>query len=383
MRRTRMYSILSVMTMALYVILTGCSLGSNPTPVPAPKSGTVAVTQSDWQKAWEQLQADGKKEGELVIAGTLGLVQSTLRDAFREKYGIRAEWVSGRITELLPKIQAERNAGLYYEDLMAAGGMFEFRNAGLLEGNLERTLVLPEVTDPKVWRGGSIPFADNGHTILPYASRAVTAIVVNTDLVKPEEMQSFNDLLNPKWKGKIVMDNPTVAGGGSYFFGLYIGEIMGMDFGRQLLKQDVTILNDKRLQVESVARGKYAIALSPDSENVAQFITAGAPIKTVTPKEGLAMGSGPGQIALLKKAPHPAAAKLFINWLLSQEGQTLYCRTAKEESRRLDVSDEWIIPGKALIPGVKYLDADTEEMQTKIQQRQEEAKVFFKDVLAK
>ncbi len=390
---TRCSSMIAAVAITLLFVLDAGACAVRPAPTEAPGiipttiSPVVGTPQAEWEKNWDRWAVEAKKEGKVVIGGSWSpQTRAGLTEAFQKRYPIEVDWLAGTAPELLPKIQAERRAGIYTEDILGEGasGILLFKKAGLIDANLEKMLVLPEVLDPKGWREGGIYFVDRDRTTIAFVAVGATAMAINTSVVQPDEVQSFYDVLKPKWKGKIVMGDPTVSGAASFFFAVYIGEMLGMDYGQQLIKQDLTILSDRRLVVESLARGKYAIAAGPDSQVVGEFVTAGAPIRLVAPKEGLALNSSHGCLSLLSESAHPYAARVFINWLLSKEGQTAFSRYSGEQSRRVDVSDEWVIPEKHLEPGVTYkIVADTEEMIEKRTQMQKLAKDFFKDVLGK
>ncbi len=388
MKRPISYWVIGLGIIVLVLAVSACTLSSTPasvsTPVatPAVKGAPDVRPQEKWKEKWDYWVAEGRKEGKVVIYATQK--NDALTKGFQDNYNIELEWLVGRGNELLARVQAERRVGLNIPDVFQGGGssIIIFKDPGFLDRKIEQVL-LPEVVNPGAWRGGGLHFLDKDHTVTTFAGRAAGSIITNTDLVKPEEVQSFIDLLNPKWKGKMVLQDPTVDGAGSYFFSMYVGEMMGMDFARQLLKQEPVITSDRRLHIEWVARGRYPIALGPQSETVAEFINMGSPLHWVVPKEGLAMNSGHGNVALSNQPTHPNAAKVFINWLLTKEAQTIFVRSGAEQSRRLDVSDEWALPGKRLIPGVKYLETDTEEMIAKQVEGQKLAKEFFRDLLGK
>ena len=134
---------------------------------------------------------------------------------------------------------------------------------------------------------------------------------------------------------------------------------------RNLVNQGPGSTGSQRLEVESLARGKYAIAIGIQPDIQAEFIKNGAPIKTIIPAEGTWLGGGPGLIAYFNRAPHPNATKVFINWFLSKEGQTLYSVTANAESARLDVPVDHINKEDRREPGVKYFLSESEDFLIK------------------
>lgn len=199
-------------------------------------------------------------------------------------------------------------------------------------------------------------------------SEAVTTpVTINTNLVKPEEIKSYNDLLNPKWKGKILQGDPTVPGGGMSVGTTALG-IMGEDFIKKLLEQQPMVVREKRLESEWLAQGKYSIGFGMDNRVATEFIESGAPFVQLVPREGASIGGGSGQIVIFKQAPHPNAAKVFLNWLLSKEGQSIYHRPGGNGSRRKDVANEWLLPARRPQPGIPYL-REGEDYYTVVQEQ--------------
>lgn len=128
-----------------------------------------------------------------------------------------------------------------------------------------------------------------------------------------------------------------------------------------MARQEPVITKDRRLQVEWVARGKYPIGLGAESPSISEFKNAGAPIREVVPIEGSGLAAGSGCIGLINKAPHPNASKLFINWFLGQEGQTVWTKAIRKASARVDVTKEYAEPLRIPIPGKTYFMSDAED----------------------
>jgi ABC-type Fe3+ transport system substrate-binding protein len=93
---------------------------------------------------------------------------------------------------------------------------------------------------------------------------------------------------------------------------------------------------------EAVARGKSAISIGVSYYTYQPFIKAGLPVKSISNiKEGYYAGSGSGNLAIVKNAAHPNAAKVFVNWLLSKEGQSAVTKALGQPTRRFDVDTKW------------------------------------------
>ena len=180
-------------------------------------------------------------------------------------------------------------------------------------------------------------------------------------MVKVDEIKSYRDLLQPRWKGKIIINDPTVAGIGGKWFSMVGRYIMNLDFMREIARQEPVILRDQRLQVDWLAKGKYPIGIAAVTDMVTEFRKAGAPLSYAEPSEGTWLGNGSGGLGLVVKAPHPNAARVFVNWMLTKEAQSIYSREYGVPSARLDVSTEGIDPVTVPKPGVKYVLGFKEE----------------------
>ncbi len=344
-------------------LLLACGRPAGPQPAPPEKASQA---RPGWQQEWDKTLAAAKTEGKVVAFTSFGgQATNTIAAAVKEKLGLDLEFIVGRGPENITKAQNERRSGLYLEDINM-GGLSElalFKDAGFLQP-VAPALLLPEVLDSKAWMGNEvyIPDKDKGGLTLAYQSRVVGPLVVNTDIVKPDEIKSYRDLLNPKWKGKIVFFDPTKGGHGPITFMIF-WEFMGEAFTRELAKQDLVIAGDARQQTEWVARGKYPITGVMASEMQAEFQKAGAPLKTIVPSEGTFLSASKGALGIMDRAPHPNAVRALVNWILTKEGQTLMSKVAGDPSRRLDVTREFVVD-QALIPqpGGIYRPSDSEEM---------------------
>lgn len=352
-------------------------------PLPIMESAAVqgAPDKQPWETEWEKIVESGKKEGKVNLYTSLGTeMRTTLGNAFTKRYGIELNVTSGRTAEIHAKISAERRAGLYVADLYIAGASTQIRlkESGALQP-IEPALLLPEVTDRNQWQDGEMAFLDKDRVILVFAAHVNTPIVINSDMVNPP-IKSVFELLAPKWKGKILMSDPTIGGAGATFI-TALGELHGEDFIRKLAGQDPTIVRDYRTHVEWVARGKFPIGTGPNPENVREFVKAGAHVAT-PPLQDLAFtSSANAMVSFLNHPAHPNAAKVFINWFLTKEGQTAFVKGVGTQSRRSDVTTEYTAPDRIRQPGVKYFNASTEEAARKMIYYQKICKEIFKQFL--
>ncbi len=344
--------------MTVAALLAGGCGSPEAAATPAPKTTPAPqVTEKDsWQTRWEKVKTGASKDGTVVIASSAGApVKSALSAATKEKFGVTTEFVSGRPAEFVPKVLAERRAGLYLEDIFLGGGttVLGGLGPGILE-KLDDVIFLPEVLDPKAWFSGSIPWVDSGHYSFTFTAYPGPPITVNSNMVKPGEIKSYRDLLDPKWKGKIVLSDPTVAGGANSWFYAVADGIMDLDYLRKLADQEPVVMRDERLIMEWIAKGRYPVALAVKGEEQATFLEAGAPIDVISPTEGSHLSAGIGHLFLLKNAPHPDASTLFINWILTKDGGTVFARAMGAQSARVDVPTDFLHPAFVRQPGVKY-----------------------------
>ncbi|MBI4333076.1 MAG: ABC transporter substrate-binding protein [Chloroflexi bacterium] len=348
-------------------VFVSCTGAATPSPTGiAPKAGVVKAETTNWQQELEKTVAGAKREGTLdVLTHFAPDLRTGFARAFREKYGLDIEFTAGISTQLLEKVVSERRAGLYFRDVILVGtsGLTPLAEPGGALQPMEALLVLPEVRDPNAWTDKRLPFTDKEGKIFMYLVKVGPTIVINTELVKPEELKSWRDLLSPQWKQKIVLRDPSVSGSGNSII-TAAGEIMGMDFLKDLAKQEPAMVQDKRQHIEWVARGKYGIGIGPDGATMEEFRSLGSPLVHVVPSEGTYYGSSSGGMAVLDRPAHPNAAKLFTNWFLSREGQALYVKLAQDQSRRADVAPN-LPPDRLAREGMKYIDFDTDDSYNK------------------
>jgi iron(III) transport system substrate-binding protein len=324
-----------------------------------------AQTVPDWEKKWNAILAGAKKEGKVVIiAPPDPQVREALPAAFKAKYGVTVEYLGGRSSETAAKMRAERNAGIYTVDVALSGIQTMaaiFYREKMIDPMDDAVLVLPEVTEGKYWKRGAPWFMDpEGKYVLRLFNTLSSAFYINTSLIKPEEIKKSQDLLNPKWKGKIIAHDPTVPGTGSNDAArLYVQ--FGDDFIKKLyIDQKPQIVRDRRQITDGILRGSYAIALGAEDDDMDKLSKEGMPIQAVYDLEDLpgTLSAGVGQLALMSHAPHPNAARLFINWMASKEGMELFARNRGGAPTRNDVDEQRFLPADAIPkPGVEYFDS--------------------------
>ncbi|MBI4329907.1 MAG: extracellular solute-binding protein [Chloroflexi bacterium] len=344
--------LMSCLLLPALLLLASCASSTATPPAPENPRPVGGVPASTPERDWANILVHAKKEGKVSAysAGWGAEIRVPLTEAFEKKHGIELEFTGfGRGVEQANRARMEKAAGLNIADVFPSGSgtlLTVMKPEGLL-GDMEPFLILPEVTDPKLW-GGQLPFIDKDRKAFAMIGNINRYIMYNTEQVKKGEIASYRDLLKPQYKGKINLNDPSLTGSGSAMFS-FLAQTWTVDeskdFLRRLVKeQGVIILRDTRLQVETVARGKYAIALAPMPAPVREFLKAGAPVDMAIVKEGTAASPSAGVIGVPVTVPRPNATRVFINWLLSREGQTLFSRVYGSRSMRSDVPAEGVDP---------------------------------------
>lgn len=335
------------------------------------------------QERWEKVVAEAKKEGKVVVSGPpVSGFRQGITDGYRKAYGISLEYLGLPSGEVSVRMEREAAAGRVSVDVNIGGArssLIDEMPKGLLEPIADK-LILPEVANPKMWQKGKIKWVDNQQRYLLQTSDWVmTDLILNKDKADPNAVAVWADLLKPEWKGKIASYDPRRGGPGNAV-ARYLLHQFGEEFVVKLYKdQNVTFTQDLRQLVEWVARGTHPVALGAVQVMIELFRKEGFPVVRHFPKDvpGSLVG-GYSTITLVKGAPHPNAAIVFLNWFASKEGQEIYAREMLEPSRRTDVRQDnvpdYVIPK----PGVDYkVDQYTEDwivnVAPKVQKRLAEA----------
>ena len=335
----------------------------------------AAQVKPGWQQEWEKTIEAAQKEGALSLYllegnGELGSVAQTFQKKFPE---IKVTTTPGRGNTLGPRIMAERRAGKFLVDVYIAGTTtaYEvFYHAKMLE-SVRAALILPDVIDESKWWLGRHHYIDpEGQYIFVYVGNVGQYVSYHTQSVEPGEIRSYRDFLRPKWKGKILSRDPKISG--SQRIGLrmfYHTPELGPDFIRRLYgEMDVTITQEIRQATDWLARGKFPICFF--CSEILKVKAQGLPVDefpTARWSDSRTISAGNmGSIVLPSQPPHPNAARVFVNWLLSREGQTVFQRAANtpnnsEESLRTDVPKDMVRSEVRRIDGVKYLLVDKPE----------------------
>jgi iron(III) transport system substrate-binding protein len=336
----------------------------------------ILAAQVTWKEQWEKTLRAADAEGQLTLYGCCYEYDRIL-EGFNKKYPkIKVTTVLGPGGQLGARVLAERRGEKYLPDVFSAGANTihdALYKAQALEP-IKPTLILPEVIDASKWYEGE-------HRYIDPEKRFIFAFVANSQSgqvqynraqqVNPAEFNSFWDLLNPKWKGKMASLDPTTFGMGAALQFFYYHPELGPAFLRKLYgEMQVTVSRDARQMTDWLASGKFPLCIRCNAgSEVGKAKEQGLPIgslDTESWKEGGSSSAAGGTLGIPSRAPHPNAAKVFINWFLSREGQIAlqkFGRPDAHNSRRIDIPKDDVDPYNRLEPGKKYFDLAKPEYQ--------------------
>lgn len=329
-----------------------------------PRLAVAAEARPSWHSEWEKTVQAAKKEGQVVVHIYR---YGRLVESFQREYpDIKAVTVTGRGSQLTTRIVAERRAEKYLADVYSGGanGAFNVLYKGKALDPIKPALILPEVTDLSKWYGGEHRYADpDGKYIFAYLANPSSAqLSFNAKMVNSGEFKSHWDLVTPKWKGKIVSLDPRDTGLGATMQFLYYHPELGPEFLKRFFGgMDITFSKNFPQMTDWLAREKFAICMGcKDSMQAKRQGLAVDDFDTGVWKEGGSFSTGGGSMALLNRAPHPHAAKVFINWFLSPKGQIALQKLGDPDdppnSRRIDVPKTDVPKDNQLVEGRKYFD---------------------------
>ena len=318
---------------------------SGPAPVAPPNqslaSPTVATPKpvSSEDEAWFKIMEAAKKEGKVTAysftwSGDIGLA---VKKAFENRYGIGLDIITGRGSEYTERLKTERRLGQRMGDMTegSSGQIASMKIDGLLVSVVSD---LPVLRQKDVW-WVSPTYLDPVDKANLVWRQALDTPWVNTNLVKPgEDPTSWKDLLLPKWKGKMSLREPRLnASLFADFVALLDKKAWDENYIKSLHKQELTYSVSTLDEIRSLAKGEFHLAILGSGASGPQILAMGAPVRAITMQEGeLALVHS---IAAIAGAPHPNATKVFLNWLLTPEGQSVAGEAQSNLMLRRDVPD--------------------------------------------
>ena len=331
---------------------------------------------------WDHVVAAAKNEGKVAVNTFTGQGYARVFKLFTRTYPeLKLNHTNLEPVEFSPRIIQERKAGVYTWDVAimpTSTALQVLRPAGVWDP-VRPAIIAPAARLDANWRDGfDAGFLDRDKQ-LAYAFTLVRAVgvFVNVDHVKANELQSFRDLLAPKWKGRIAISDPRTIGSG--FWPLTAARLkLGDGIIKQLLVDQQPILSRDRNQLtEFMVRGRFPIGIGMNALALRDFqvFGVGKNIKTVLLAELDYQSSG-GAVWLVNHSPHPNAARVFINWLLTRDAQEAWARELQTNSRFVGVEPG--DPHTRVPPGLRLMQIDSEEMLPEMIKTQDLAKQLIR-----
>jgi iron(III) transport system substrate-binding protein len=287
-----------------------------------------------------------QKEGQVVFYTSMNLsIAEDLAAGFKAKYpGINVQVERSGAERNFQRINQEYGSRIYNADVIDSSDAVHFvyfKDKGWLE---------PAVpTDLAKWPDDEKD--PDGQYATEWAT--LTIIAYNTKLVKKENApKSYKDLLEPQWKGKLVKGHPGYSG--SIMTDTYVlSKTLGWDYFKALGQQDVMQVQSATVPPQKVAQGERAVMTDGIEYDVFTLRESGAPIQEVYATEGSPLVQG--NAALLKKAPHPNAARLFYHYVFSLDGQRILSDKAGFRSFHPGIKER---AGRRPLSEIKLLHSD-------------------------
>ena len=327
-----------------------------------------AARAQDAPTEWDSTIAAANKEGAVTVnipAG--GALRDFLLTEWRKSFPkITLELTSTDEGTWIARVRIERSAGKYLWDAALSGSVtsFTMKNDGFTVP-IAPEFILPDVKDEKTWGGWERVFFDNEHRYVMATQNFLKMPFYNARLLTPEKVKEEGTriFLDPALKKSVIWNDPLIPGPGETF-PIVMRRLLGDDGLKTFVTQQVVFVAGMMDLVDKMARGVYAMSMGPGmTALLLPYKKAGVdfdirPLGN-TPEMGAYSNSGGSNLIVMKDAPHPNAAKLFVNWLLSKDVAAPLATVTHQDTNRLDVASQ-LPPGEQPIPGIRYVEPQRE-----------------------
>jgi len=291
----------------------------------------------------EVLIAEARKEGFIEWYGSLLVPEATqIIEKFRQRYPfVEVKYSRGSGTQVINRFLTESKAGSYRADVIGARTNF---HPTLMKANLVAKNLAPfrqELREGFIDKAGYLLGQHTFGLVIGYNNRNIP----------PNKIpQSYQDLLNPEWKGQMGLDIESY----DWLAGVLdtMGEEKGMDFAKKLAAQSVHVQRGHSLLMQLVAAGELKLEVDSYHYQISEFRKKGAPLDLSIPDPMVV--KEPSGIWIPKRAPHPHAAALLVDFLFSREGQQILAGLSVLVARK-DIA--WDFGGKQ-VRGIHVLSAE-------------------------
>jgi iron(III) transport system substrate-binding protein len=318
--------------LAFILLITPAAFAATPPPTKA------APANSNFEQEWSKLITAAQQEGTLSVAsgGAPSRQYRPVVDAFSKKFNIKVEVSTGNATDTVNRVLAERKAGKFTVDVALISSRENQQRLVPSDSLVPLTplLIYPDVIDMSKWYKGRHMYADKfGKFTLIYHAGLEDQYEswYNTEKIKGTEIATLakqTDVFDPKWKGKIAGQGMGDPSGIRQVIDSYFEPDRGPEWVRRyILNAGITFSDDRRILETWLVNGRFPLHfIATGTEEYVGLARKGLPIRQhfMVKKQGVLRASGSGCcISAFANPPHANAAKLFINWFLSKEGQTL------------------------------------------------------------
>ena len=274
--------------------------------------------------------AKAKAEGLVVFYTSVDVsVASRLARDFQAKYGIKVQVERTGSERVFQRVGQEYGSNIHVVDVVNtsdAGNFLAWKQQGWLAS-------VPLESVERYWPPA---FRDPQHTFATWRA-TLSPIAYNASIVKPADApKTWNDLLAPQWKGKLVKAHPAYSG--SEMTADYeLMKAFGWTYLQKLAAQQVMQVQSSTEPPKVLARGERPVMAGGNEYVVFELQGQGSPIGLIYPPEGTPFESSPA--AVMQQAPHPNAARLFYDYLMSTETQQMLVTVGGLRSVRAGIKE--------------------------------------------
>ena len=332
---------------------------------------TAFAQPADWAKVVEE----AKKEGEIIVWGQAGEQSKKFwKDAFeKDNPGIAVRlFQPSNTSERDTRALREFESGLLKADVFVAG------SAGMVGRLMPAKVIQPlrpylreDILDGKNWANGAPVWVDTAKQYVMIADLPAGIPIIANESVNTDSIKSWDDLLDPKWDGKIISLDPRQSGQ-AFAFSLFLNANpdLGPAYVRKFFKGGRVVFSPDQRQIsEWVDSGRMLLGYAVREPEIAGLLKLGSKIKTLPPllaggvPQTITVGSDSSiSVANLNPLPHPNAVRVFANWIFSKQGQQAMVDATGLFSVRLDVDTSKLPDRVRQKPGVKYTNANNEAL---------------------
>ena len=333
MRIRNVPKVLAVTLLSLFLFLiVGC--GADPTATPTATARTTQAEATPTPDPWDEIVSAAKAEGSVIfVASGENVGWEEMLKGFEREYGISTSFSVIRTGDFSARIEAESGANNVSTDVYSSGGGAQLSAAGFTQ----RVPQLPMMNEPSsAWIYD--PFTDwkTEKTTVIFADMAPNYILANNELCPAGNcVESYEDLADPKWKGELLMVEPIGVTTGSFIMG-FLFEEYGESWARAVVSNVGATIRGTAEGESMIARGEFPIFVTGKAPSQTLKLPPPRPLRAIRPADGLIPSiSGP---VIPKGAPHPNAAILLVNYMLTQEAQQLKADVVGQGFIRTDVT---------------------------------------------